>query len=429
MIIVFTKIETPRLEYICDFIFGSVLQKEFQITSDRSFFENSDAIKINYSSEGVDGIQILPQGLLEESGVHKKEFKTGHWDELPVFFVSENSLIPFDLFSAVFFLITRYEEYSASKRDVHDRFLSTDSILNKLDVLQRPIVDLWCQKLNSLLFGTQILSREYKYVSTIDIDNAYAYKYKTSYMKVGSAIKAMLRGDSQDLIRRVGCYFRRKPDPYDTYEFIEKTHQENNVSSMFFFLLSDRNEWDKNLSYTNKYLRALVRKISVGNAVGIHPGYTSYLSSDVILKEKLRLEDILDAKMKSSRQHFLRFRFPETPRNLITAGIKNDYSLCYAEKLGFRGGTCTPFKFYDLEEEMPTALLFHSAAIMDATLNRYMGLNSEEASIEALKVIKEVKAVNGELNTIWHNETLSDIREWKGWRPVFEQVISAAKSK
>jgi hypothetical protein len=40
--------------------------------------------------------------------------------------------------------------------------------------------------------------------------------------------------------------------------------------------------------------------------------------------------------------------------------------------------------------------------------------------------VKEIKNVNGEFITVWHNETLSDWREWKGWKEVYEKVIQTA---
>ena len=197
---------------------------------------------------------------------------------------------------------------------------------------------------------------------------------------------------------------------------------------MFFFLLSNRNEWDRNLPFTNKHLRALVLALQRQNTIAIHPGYHSYQSAETMLEEKLRLEHITEVYVTHSRQHFLKFSFPETPRSLLRAGIKEDYSLGYAEQIGFRGGTCTPFQFFDLEKNETTELVFHSSAIMDATLNRYLGKKKKEAVAKSAEVIKEVKAVSGELVTIWHNETLSELREWKGWRHVFKEVVTLAKS-
>ncbi len=412
------------------------MNQSYQIYSNEIDWNRTDGLKLYYgnsaeSSKGEGFISVPDFGLLNQTGVHDQNLEKGTWEELPCFFEvnSEGEQLPFDMFSAVFFLITRYEEYLPNaKRDEHERYLAESSILSELNVLERPIVDLWCKKLWQKLSGESELNRAYTFISTIDVDNAFAFKHKSFPVKLGGTLKAISRGDNEDLSARMNTYFRRGQDPYDTYDYIHEVHQEVGVkNSIFFFLLSDRNEYDKNLSYTNQFYRGLIQALHRGNKVGIHPGYHSSTQAEVMLEEKLRLEDIIGEEVLMSRQHFLKFKFPTTAAQLVKLGIKQDFSLGYAERLGFRAGTCTPFLFYDLTTEKITELEFHSSAIMDATLNRYLGLNPKEAVIAADEVIKEVKSVGGELVTIWHNETLSELREWKGWKSVFPSVLKLAR--
>jgi hypothetical protein len=428
MIWIYAHIKSERLIFVCDFIFGRILHEDYTLVYDTAKFNATSGIKLNYSNESLEGVQVIPAGLLEETGIRGQELNTGEWDGLPILFTNYSEEIPFDIFSATFYLITRYEEYLPAERDKHDRFKCEGSILSVLKCLDKPIIDIWCAKFQEVLTGKEEFSRTYKFISTIDVDNAYAYNFKSFPIKLGATVKSILAGDIEDLKTRFGCYFRQQKDPYETYDYINSVHSEAEVESMFFFLLSKRNEWDKNLPFTNKHLRALVLALQRQNTIAIHPGYHSYQSAETMLEEKLRLEHITEASVTQSRQHFLKFSFPETPRNLLRVGIKEDYSLGYAEQIGFRGGTCTPFQFFDLEKNETTELVFHSSAIMDATLNRYLGLTQKEAVAKSAEVIKEVKAVNGELVTIWHNETLSELREWKGWRHVFKEVITLAKS-
>ncbi len=127
-----------------------------------------------------------------------------------------------------------------------------------------------------------------------------------------------------------------------------------------------------------------------------------------------------------SRQHFLKLRFPDTYRNLIAAGITDDYTMGYADETGFRAGICSPYKWYDLEKEVMTNLTIHPFAVMDGTLNSYLKLTPAQALEKVKSLAQEVKNVNGELITIWHNETLSDWKDWKGWKDFYEQVIRIA---
>lgn len=45
-----------------------------------------------------------------------------------------------------------------------------------------------------------------------------------------------------------------------------------------------------------------------------------------------------------------------------------------------------------------------------------MRLNAEQAKQEIISLIDEVKKVEGEFVSVWHNESLSDYKEWQGWR-------------
>ena len=64
--------------------------------------------------------------------------------------------------------------------------------------------------------------------------------------------------------------------------------------------------------------------------------------------------------------------------------------------------------------------------LMDVTLKNYMELTVEEAMEATLEIIQQVKQVNGELISLWHNESLSEYGVWKGWSKVYEQLIKNA---
>jgi hypothetical protein len=138
------------------------------------------------------------------------------------------------------------------------------------------------------------------------------------------------------------------------------------------------------------------------------------------------LRSVLNKDISSSRQHFLRIVLPSTYRNLIEQDITDDYSMGYAALPGFRAGICTPFNFYDLDLEIETKLRIHPFAVMDGTLNDYLGLTPADAIDHIKALIKEVKKVDGTFISLWHNESLSDQKRWKGWKRVYEQLIKEA---
>ena len=124
----------------------------------------------------------------------------------------------------------------------------------------------------------------------------------------------------------------------------------------------------------------LIQRISKEYEIGIHPSFAGFVHGchGKVIKEKERLEKIVEKKITKSRQHYLNLKFPKTYQNLIKAGITEDYTMGFADQIGFRAGTCTPYYFYDLENETKTDLLIVPFQVMDGTLLHYLKLSPDE---------------------------------------------------
>jgi hypothetical protein len=195
---------------------------------------------------------------------------------------------------------------------------------------------------------------------------------------------------------------------------------------LYFILLADYGLNDKNVPVWNKKFRSLIQSISDYAEVGIHPSFGSNSKPEKLKVEIKRLSEITKFEITQSRQHFLILNLPETYQRLIENEITDDYTMGFATEAGFRASICVPYPFYDLDREEITALMIHPFAFMDATLKYYMKLNPDQALEVVDTLIKEVKNVNGIFMGLWHNETVSDEDLWKGWRKVYEFMISKA---
>jgi hypothetical protein len=162
--------------------------------------------------------------------------------------------------------------------------------------------------------------------------------------------------------------------------------------------------------------------------IGIHPSFASNAQPDKLSKEIVRLAKTSRREVKKSRQHFLKLQFPQTYRQLLENDITDDYTMGFAQTTGFRAGTCTAFRFYDLDREEATKLRVHPFAVMDATLKYYMQITPEESRAHIQSLINEVKAVNGTFISLWHNESLSDYKQWQGWKNLYEEMVRLAVS-
>lgn len=431
-LLVYTHKITGRGRYMFRFYFREMLGLELKITENAQEFIAHEGPKLSYTHQALaDELFFFSRNLLFETGISEQNISVFEWEGHKVFFsAGKASAFPFDPFAAGFYLVSRYEEYLPHIRDKIDRFDAKNSLAYQHGFLCRPVVDQWAillreklaERFPSLQFGT----KKYTYVPTIDIDNAFAYRQKGLMRTLGGYAKALLEFNFEDIRTRTRVLLRLQKDPYDTYEYQLALQKQYGLKPVYFFLVGDYGVNDKNLSTQNRRFRELIRHISDYADVGVHPSFGSNKEPSRLQVEIMRLKNILHRDITRSRQHFLMLKFPNTYRNLLDRDITDDYSMGFANEIGFRAGTCSPFHFYDLDFESETALRIHPFAAMDATLNLYMKLSPGEAIEKVKMLIDETRKVNGVFVSLWHNETLSDEKQWKGWKAVYEEIVRLA---
>ena len=171
--------------------------------------------------------------------------------------------------------------------------------------------------------------------------------------------------------------------------------------------------------------RGLMRRLADAAEVGIHPSYRSSDREELFSVEKARLEEIIGGAVTRSRQHYLRFRLPETYRALIQAGLSSDASMGYGDAVGWRAGTNLPFPWYDLEREASTRLTVLPFAAMDVTLRNYLGL-SARASAERVRALAErVLPYGGPFCLLWHNSSFAAEYGWAGWWDMYRDLATS----
>lgn len=434
MLLIYSHKVTPRVRYIFKHIFTRTLLIPVDFTSKVEEFVAHNGPKMTYAKTPLGNeFFVKSNDLLFEQGVNDMEIVIQKWDDVPCFFkTGPKSAIPYDVFAASFYLISRYEEYLPHVKDTHGRYTAEQSLAFKYRFLEKPVVDIWAYKLLEALKEKfpdyEYKKREYKFISTIDIDNAYAYKYKSLVRSVGGFFNDLLHFRLINVWNRFAVTFNIKKDPFDTFQEIIDIRKEKNIRTIFFFLIGDYTTFDTNVSASKNKYRLLIKEMVDYARVGLHPSYFTMNNAALLKKEKIRLEHIINMPIQRSRQHFLRFSLPETYQNLIDLEVEEDYSMGYASNVGFRASTCTPFYFYDLDFEIQTPLKIFPFALMDTTLNDYMKLTPRQSLGRIRDLKNEVKAVNGMFITLFHNESLSNYDRWKGWRRLYDSMIKIAVS-
>lgn len=431
--LVYTPHITNRIRYIFDLLLQDDLGLPGNITTDLDFFLQYDQPKLAYNYQPINNVPTIGiNGLLQEKGIKNKNITVSKHNNLPVFFETEKEFaLPFDVFAASFYLISRYEEYLPFEPDKHGRFQAEQSFAYKNKFLQKPLVDYYVLMLKDILQQhypqIKIRERKYKFRPTYDIDSAYAHKNKGLVRNTGSILASIAKGNWQSVSNILQVVFGGKKDPFDTYDIINEIHIAYQLKPTFFFLVGDYDEYDKNISIHISEFKTLIKSIADNAEVGIHPSYASNKNPALLNKEIQRLSQVLNRDIKKSRQHFLMLRFPNTFNHLLENDITEDYTLCYSSQPGFRASYSKAFFFYDVEREIKTTLKLHSCAFMDATFQYYLEVSPKQSLQYILPIIEELKKVNGTCISLSHNSAFCNQKGWNNWADTYETIIKAAK--
>ena len=404
-IILFTEKITNRIEYIFDFIFHDFSGIDYKTTTDFQEFSQSDLPKINFSNLFIENeINLNVDELLLETTIRKD-----------INYTLLNEL------GKCFYWLSRYEEYIAKPEqfDEHNRFLGSDLDYSK------PIVDEICleiqHKIKTKFPEVSFKQRVFKQINTHDIDYSWKYLHHSPKVKIGSLFKKIVKGNFSEAKQQIKVLNQQKKDPYDTFDYLKTLAEKHQIETIFFWLLGDYSTFDKNHHWENEAQKKLITTIITWAEIGIHPSYQTNTQEDKLKTEINRLEKIINQPIKKSRQHFIKLSFPHTYQQLLINKISEDYTMGFPHQLGFRAGTSTPYKWFDVSTNEQTLLIINPFVAMDVTLKNYLKLTPQQA-LEEIKQLKQtIKAVNGTFITLFHQSNLNE--DWAEWRKVYESIF------
>jgi hypothetical protein len=380
-----------------------------------------------------DIISARPSGILTDGAAVMKPEDVMLSDNLPWFYKTDGSgesTWQYDIPGMVFYLLSRAEEYGA-ELDQYGRFASRQSLAGQENFLEIPVVDMW----KSLFVKTLIpdwlgrLQHQQPDSLTVDIDMAFAWKYKPVHLKGWGLLKAAYQRHWKTAGQMVEVWLGRKKDPYDTFDQFFALSKEAGVNLIFFVLSGKKTRLDRNLPPSHPAMHAIFSKISNYAQVGLHPSSLSGRDIKILEEEKKELEKAINQPVAISRQHYLILSFPATFRALLQVGIKEDHSMLYHDYPGFRAGTALPFKWYDLEAEKICDFTIVPYVAMDVTLKKYLQLSIQKASA-ALKTRKDALSKLGlPFRIIWHNSSLDGAPGWDGWSQVLKEAVMNQENK
>ncbi|MFK8058335.1 MAG: polysaccharide deacetylase family protein [Saprospiraceae bacterium] len=380
------------------------------------------ALCVSYAlpSRNTRAFKIEPRFPIAEIGKQGTQAHWGDFREVPNPCAS-------DPIAGIFYLLTCAEEYTIANKDKHGRVRAIDLSVVKNGYSSIPLADRLAQVLAKAIWktagreGTPEMKLESGY-SSLDIDQVYALRYKPFYKKLANLGRSVLTNNWKASQAVTKAIFGGK-DPFDQFEWIKELHASRGLKPFVFLLMGYENETDPAWNPNHPQWPGFIERIESWTQLGVHPSYRASIDEQMLQTEKRSLEDLLGEPVHRSRQHFLRVSWPETFQSLVRSGITEDFTLAWADWLGFRMGTARSCFWYDLTTDKQTNLRLYPPSMMEVTGRYYLGLSPKQFLQKAGELNKEAKRSNSGLRVLWHNSSLSDVGRWGSWRGIYPEVL------
>ncbi len=335
--------------------------------------------------------------------------------------------LPLDIFGSAFFMLARYEELVLPDHDGHGRFPAAASTAFAANFLHRPIIDeyveiLWAA-MKRLWPDLERKKHTPRTLVSCDLDSPYVCGNGTAIGALWRMVADLVERRSPRLAMQTAASgLRSRKGDYSldpcmraTEWMMEVNEQAGNRVAFYFITDHSHPRLDGCYSMDQPQIRALVRRIGArGHEIGLHASYESYrdaaqfgrevgILQRVMEKEGVRQDEI------GGRQHFLRWETPITARNWEAAGMNYDSTLSYAERPGFRCGTCREYPMFDPVERKALNLRQRPLVLMECsvTAKRYLGLGHTDEALALMKSYKDVcHRFQGDFTLLWHNSQL-----------------------
>jgi len=329
---------------------------------------------------------------------------------------------PVDLPTSALLTLSRYEELLPGERDAHGRFPAFMSIAVRHDFLHRPVVDEYGlafeQALAYLLPQWRPADRKLRVKLSHDIDDVGLP------FKLISALKHTVRHGkpfftARDLFSQVSD---TEPTDLELVRRVALMSLRRKLDSAVYWKASLQTRWDNGYDPRHPKVRGVVQWLDDhGVETGVHPSYASYLSPARLLEEVQILKEVLGKKQLGGRQHYLRWS-PETWRHWEMCGLAYDSTVGYADRIGFRAGTCFPYRPWLLQQNREAQLTEIPLIVMEKTLMEYMGLTPQKSIEAILGCVAHCRAVGGVFTLLWHNSSLSKAKYSAAYSEVLDHL-------
>ncbi len=161
---------------------------------------------------------------------------------------------------------------------------------------------------------------------------------------------------------------------------------------------------------------------NAGVEIGLHGSYLAHDRVDWLARQKQRLEDVFEQKVRSHRSHFLRFAKPRSWLAQRQAGFDYDASLGYADLPGFRNGCASPIEYLLANDQK---LCVFSTPFIDQHFFWPAIVSDDAFHATVDPLLAELSRIGGVMTLDWHSYTIRG-EIGNGWWDRLEYILSQA---
>ena len=425
MLLIYSLKTTQRITYIFKHICFRILGIEVNFTNVIEDFIAYSGPKLSYGKKELgDELFIQSTELLMQDGFESIDITVKDWGETKCFFaVGKNSSLPFDIFAASFYLLSRYEEYLPQVKDEKGRFLASESIAFKAEFLQDPVVDIWAYKFKDLVLQTfpdiKYCARKPCVHTIINASQPLLYKNKGLLRTLIGFLNDLFSFNLKSIFDRSTVLFGFRKDPFNTFNWIINSVKKSKSSLTVFFLLGASKIFEESLNSQKESFKLLIKNVSDYQEIGLIFSDEALNSLAVLNEEKEKIEAITNRTLRRSMNNEYLVSLPHNYRNLIELEIATDFTMVYENVIGFRASTCSSFLFYDLDYEIVTPLKIHPISLTAKGLNK---IPTSKKTETIQKMMESVKKVNGTFSMIFDNYNFMDNKKNTVLKTIFSEI-------
>lgn len=427
MLLVHLEDPSPRARYVVRHVLGTMLGMEHAFADGLEEFRSAGGPKLHYGTIDPGGeVQHVPASRGGLALVEMPDRVTPLQGTPCIYLAAGRH----DLFASVFRLLSLVDEHSPTARDRHGRVPAHSLFTVRHGLADAPWADQWALQLRDELearWPGLAHGRNYRHLATVDLDNVLRYAGRPLLRTAAATGKALLHGQFSAAVERWRVVAGQRDPFLAALDLVEE--QLPLVDEAILFLLLRGNEGYDHAVPPEKWpasARARIKALPTHVHWGLHPSYATRELPQRWAGEVEQFKRLGHAPL-ASRHHFLRWEVPATLRAAEAFGFTREHSLGFSDRAGFRASTCTPFPWYDLEQERESPLVLHPFAAMDSAL---IAQGKGPAAVEKAMIAMsdKVRAVGGTFISVWHDRYLSGHREFGPWPDIFRRVLRHARA-